>query len=169
RWAEIWKERLARSEPFILEWLRHPVDGDYWRSASLRPHYQQIECPVFLIAGWRDGYINAMLRTFVNLDCPKNLLAGPWTHQRPNASVPGPCIDHFNEMARFFLQHLAEVDTGFDADPPVRVYLQQDVEPDRTARVTPGHWREEDTFPGAGADTALLASAGIYTNRRHRE
>ena len=31
---------------------------------SLRPDYDRIECPVFLIAGWRDGYVNTMLRMF---------------------------------------------------------------------------------------------------------
>ena len=50
-WAEQWKSRLERNEPYLLKWMRHQTDGPYWRPASLRPGYERIECPVFLIAG----------------------------------------------------------------------------------------------------------------------
>src|SRR5580704_979485 len=46
RWAEQWRERLERSRPFHLQWLRHQVDSEYWRGASLRPNYDRIRCPV---------------------------------------------------------------------------------------------------------------------------
>ncbi len=37
RWAEQWKERLEKNEPYLLTWMKHQVDGPYWRAASLRP------------------------------------------------------------------------------------------------------------------------------------
>lgn len=167
KWAETWMERLKGSQPFQLQWLRHQTDADYWRGASLRPHYDRIECPVYLVGGWRDGYINAMLRMYQKLSCPKWLLVGPWPHYLPNTAVPGPCIDFVNEMARFFLHYLAGIDTGFGAQPGLTVYMQEDVKPSRTERITPGHWREEDAFPVKGAKpcTLYLAADGRLVNR----
>ncbi len=150
RWAELWKQRLEENEPYIPKWMKHQVDGPYWRGASLRPGYDRIRCPVFLIGGWRDGYANTMLRTYTKLKGPKKLLMGPWVHQRPNVSVPGPRIDHLNEVARFFAHWLSDEDTGIMKEPPVAVYMQEYAKPERTLDITPGHWRTEADFPVAG-------------------
>jgi putative CocE/NonD family hydrolase len=152
RWAEQWKERLEKNEPYLLTWMKHQVDGPYWRAASLRPDYHRIKCPVYLIGGWRDGYANTMLRTYTKLKVPKKLLMGPWVHQRPNSSVPGPRIDYLNEMARFFAHYLRDEDTGFMREPSVTTYMQEYAKPDRTLDVTPGSWRHEADFPAAGAE-----------------
>lgn len=151
KWAEKWKERLEKNEPYIPKWMHNQVDGPYWRSASLRPNYDRIQCPVYLIAGWRDGYVNAMLRTYEKLKVPRRIIIGPWVHQRPNASVPGPRIDYLNEVCRFFGECLGGEETGFMAEPPVTVYMQEYHTPDRTLDITPGHWRNEAEFPGKGS------------------
>jgi uncharacterized protein len=151
RWADLWKQRLEENEPYLLTWLKHQVDGPYWRAASLRPGYDRIQCPVFLIGGWRDGYANTMLRTYTKLKVPKKLLMGPWVHARPNVSVPGPRIDHLNEVVRFFAHWLRDEDTGVMKEPAVAVYVQEYAKPERTLDVTPGHWRNEEDFPAAGA------------------
>jgi putative CocE/NonD family hydrolase len=147
RWAELWKERLEKNEPYLLTWMKHQVDGPYWRAASLRPDYERIKCPVYLIGGWRDGYASAMLRMFFNLKVPKKLLMGPWVHQRPNSSVPGPRIDYLNEMARFFAHYLRDEDTGMMREPAITSYMQQYAKPDRTLDLTPGTWRHDASFP----------------------
>ena len=108
----LWSTRLEENEPYLLTWMKHQVDGPYWRGASLRPDYDRIECPVFLIAGWRDGYANTMLRMFTQLKAPKKLLVGPWVHMRPNVSIPGPRIDYLREVVRFFARHLRDEDDG---------------------------------------------------------
>src|SRR5262249_48277781 len=150
RWAELWKKRLEENEPYLLKWMKHQTDGPYWRGASLRPDYDRIKCPVFLIGGWRDGYANTMLRTYTKLKVPKKLLMGPWVHQRPNTSVPGPRINYLNEVVRFFAEHLNGDETGIMKEPPVTVYMQDYARPERTLDVTPGHWRNESQFPAAG-------------------
>ncbi len=150
KWAEMWKDRLEKNQPYLSTWMKHQVDGPYWRGASLRPGYDRIQCPVFLIAGWRDGYSNTMLRMYANLKVPTRLLMGPWVHQRPNVSVPGPRIDHLNEVARFFAYWLRDEDTGFMKEPAVNVYMQEYVKPDRTFDISPGHWRNEPGFPAPG-------------------
>lgn len=139
-WAEQWKSRLERNEPYLLQWMHHQTDGPYWRGASLRPGYERIECPVFLIAGWRDGYVNAMWRMYERLKCPKKLLIGPWVHTRPHTSSPGPRIDHLRETARFFHACLRPQPLPL-AQPNVVVYMQDYAPPQRTLDITPGRWR----------------------------
>ena len=147
RWAEIWKERLENNQPYLLEWMRHQVDGPYWRNGSLRPDYDRVQIPVYLIAGWHDGYANAMMRMYTRLKGPKKLLMGPWVHTQPHVSVPGPRIDWINEAARFFAHWLRNEDTGLMKEPPVVVYMQHPAKPDRRMDVIPGAWRSDSGFP----------------------
>ena len=150
-WAEMWKSRLENNQPYLLNWMKQQLDGKYWRGASLRPNYDRVKCPVFHIAGWHDGYVNAQLRTFVNTTkVPKKILIGPWVHQRPNVSVPGPRIDYLNEICRYFAFWLRGDATGIMDEPPVTVYMQEYTTPQRTLDVIPGHWRTEADFPAAG-------------------
>src|SRR5262249_36067550 len=117
RWAEAWRERLERSEPYLLKWMAHQTDGAYWRATPLRRGAGRIGRPGFLTAGWRDGYANAMLRMYERLKVPKKLLVGPWVHSRPNSSTPGPRIDYLDEEARFFAHWLRGEATGIMAEP----------------------------------------------------
>jgi hypothetical protein len=166
-WSDIWRERLEKNEPYLIKWLKNQLDNPYWHGASLRPEYDRIQCPVYVIAGWRDGYANAMMRVFQNITTPKKMLMGPWVHSRPHQSTPGPRIDHLNEMARFFAHYLRDEDTGFMDEPPVRVYMQEYTKPSRTLETTPGHWRNDtdiaplnSTAGGATEQTFYLRSGG---------
>ena len=150
RWAGMWKERLERSEPYLLNWIRHQTDGPYWRNGSLRPDYGRLQCPTFLIAGWHDGYVNAMLRLYTQLKVPKKLLAGPWVHSLPHSSMPGPRIDWMNEAVRFLAHWLRGEDTGIMKEPPVTFYMQEYTKPERTLDTIPGHWRHDADFPVSG-------------------
>lgn len=167
RWAELWQERLEKNQPYILSWMKRQVDGPYWRKASLRPAYDRIQCPVFLIGGWRDGYASAMLRTYTRLKVPKKLWMGPWVHTRPNTSVPGPRVDHLNEVVRFFAHWLRDENSGIMQELAVTVYMQESVRPERTLDVTPGQWRCERDFPLAGTKelTFYLQEDGKLSNQ----
>jgi putative CocE/NonD family hydrolase len=167
KWAEVWKDRLEKNEPYLLKWMKQQVDGPYWRGASLRPGYDRIQCPVFLIAGWRDGYPNPMLRMYTHLKAPKKLLMGPWVHQRANFSVPGPRIDYQNEVVRFFAHWLRDENTGIMKEPPVTVYLQEYAKPERTLDITPGHWRNDADFPPEGTTerTFYLQEGGVLAEK----
>ena len=95
KWSQMWEDHLATNAPYILQWLEHQSDGEYWRNGSLRDvrngktGYERIKVPVFMFGGWRDGYPNPLLRTFERLNVPKKLLAGPWNHWPPLLAVPG--------------------------------------------------------------------------------
>ena len=161
-WTEMWKLRLEKNEPYILQWMKHQVDSPYWRSGSLRPDYDRVQCPVFLIAGWHDGYASSMLRTYANLKAPKKLLAGPWCHTLPDSSMPGPRIEYMSEVSRFFAHWLRGEDTGIMQEPPLTFYMQEFAKPERTMDTIPGHWRNDANFPVPGTKelTFYLAEDG---------
>ena len=123
-WERIWEARLHGNEPWLLQWLRHQVDGPYWRSGSVRPDYARIRCPVFVIGGFRDGYVNAPLRLLHQCRVPVKVLIGPWPHQRPHIARPGPRIDWLHEARRWWDHWLKGIDTGVTVEPPVTLYVQ---------------------------------------------
>ena len=161
-WAEIWQQHLEEDTPYIIEWLAHQTDGPYWRPGSIRGRYEQIQCPVFMIGGWRDGYPNPPLRTFNELSVPKKLLMGPWNHARPNVAIPGPRIDYLREVVRWCDHWLKGEQNEVLDEAPVQIYMQAYDEPLATRTETSGYWRaERDLEPqGSEARHFMLCSEG---------
>ena len=152
----IWERHLAEDEPYLLAWLRHQVDGPYWRQGSVADIVERITCPAFLIGGWRDGYPNPPLRLFERLAGPKKLLVGPWDHRYPEVAIPGPRIDHLREVVRWLDHWCRGIDTGVMDEPPIVVYMQEagSVSPTRTE--TAGRWRAERSWPPEGASQRTM-------------
>jgi putative CocE/NonD family hydrolase len=146
RWAETWEEHL-QAEPWLLNWLENQTYNDYWKHGSLCENYAAVECAVYLIGGWRDGYTNCNLRTFAQLNCPKKVIVGPWLHSHPDVGVPGPRIDHLYEMVRFFDHWLKGIDNGVMDEPPITLYVQTYDEPIADRALTSGFWRHESEWP----------------------
>jgi putative CocE/NonD family hydrolase len=154
--AEVWEQHLASNEPWILEWLRHQVDGPYWRNGSVGDVADRIECPVFMIGGWRDGYTNPPLRLYSKLTVPRKILIGPWQHMLPDIAVPGPRIDYLHEVLRWFDHWCNGADTGILDEPPIVVYMQQPQAPVVDRLETDGEWRAEREWPAPGAQERTL-------------
>lgn len=152
-WAEVWEQHLAGDEPFLLTWMRHQADGEYWRHGSVGDIADAIRCPVFMIGGWGDGYRNTPLRLYEKLTVPKRVLIGPWNHAVPDAAVPGPRIDHIREVAQW-LDHWCGREGGDPGLDPAAVvvyeqHFEPPVNPDRVHQ--PGRWRAERSWPPVGA------------------
>ena len=155
-WAEVWEHHLAHDEPYLLKWYLHQTDGEYWRNGSVRDAPERIQCPAFLIGGWRDGYPNPPLRMFQALEVPCKALIGPWNHAMPDMAIPGPRIDYLHEVVRWLDYWCKGQDTGIMDEPPVVVYAQRYQTPDPDRLDTPGAWRAETGWPPPGARQATL-------------
>ncbi len=160
-WAAVWERHIADNEPYLLKWLEHQTDGPYWRNGSVGDG-RTIRCPVFLIGGWRDGYPNPPLRLFANLDVPKKVLIGPWNHAYPDAAIPGPRIDHLDEVVRWLDHWCKSIQNGVMDEPPIVVYLQRSEPPVVDRLDSKGEWRAETAWPIPGAieRTWELAAGG---------
>jgi uncharacterized protein len=154
-WLERWRERLERQPAWLLRWLREQTDGAYWHQGSLNRDYQAIECAVYAIGGWRDGYPSSPLRAFAHLKAPKKVLMGPWTHLLPHETFPGPKIDYFDEALRFFDYWLKGIDNGIMSEPPVTFYVQEHDKPAAMPDDWRGYWRTEGGWPQESQELQL--------------
>jgi|HigsolmetaAR201D_1030396.scaffolds.fasta_scaffold10820_2 putative CocE/NonD family hydrolase len=146
-WASEWKQRLEQT-PWLIEWLRHQTDGPYWRSGSLAPNYESIECAIFHIGGWADGYTNPVLRMQERcVNAPRKALIGPWVHSLPDSAYPGPNIDYLHEMVRFFDYWLKGIDNGVMDEPPLTIYRQEYTPPEAFPAHVNGAWHSEAAYP----------------------
>src|SRR5262245_18994233 len=74
---------------------------------------------------------------------------------------PGPRIDHWAEMARFFSATVRPDPKPLEG-PPIVTFMQASVAPSRTLENSPGAWRADDKFSAFGSHPAtyLLAPDG---------
>jgi uncharacterized protein len=147
RWREQWMERLRRAVPFPAHWMRHPWRDEFWRHGSVCEDYGRIACPVYAVGGWADGYSNAVPRLLEGLRVPRKGLIGPWAHVFPHDGVPGPAIGFLQEALRWWEHWLLGRDTGILAEPLLRVWMQDSVDPRPFHDERPGRWVAERAWP----------------------
>src|SRR3954451_9765433 len=153
-WKARWRERLDETPPWLLTWLRHQVDGPYWRQGSLAPEYDAIEAAIFHIAGWDDSYVDPAFR--MQERCvgarSRRMLVGNWVHSYPSDAYPGPNLDWLHELTRFFDRHLNDVENGWDDEPGVVWFEREYAPPAAFPARWPGRWRAASSFPVAGRE-----------------
>ena len=112
-WREAWRERLETLTPWIEHWLGHQRRDAYWKHGSVCEDYAAIECPVYAVGGFADGYTNAVPRLLAGLSGPRKGIIGPWAHAFPEDALPGPSIGFLQET-RALVRPLAEGDRHRD-------------------------------------------------------
>jgi uncharacterized protein len=162
RFSAIWAERLERSAPWSLGYIRNTLDGPYWRGQSLAPGYDRVQCAVLLIEGWADWYATEELRAFQRLSAPKKVLIGPWGHYyaEEKEALPGPRIDARLEYLKWFDHWLKGVDNGVMNEPPVAVFVRGWQAPSLLCLEDAGTWRNEATWPPARMRPATMYLSG---------
>lgn len=147
KWRDMWMKRLEESGFWIEEWHRHQRRDDFYKHGSICEDYSAIECPVYMVGGWADGYSNAVFRTVENLKAPCKGLVGPWAHKYPNFAKPGPRIGFLQECLRWWDYWLKGEETGIMDEPTVRVWMQDTVAPSPAYDERPGRWVAEENWP----------------------
>src|SRR5204862_3244826 len=115
----------------------------FWQHGSVCEDYGAIECPVYVVGGWADGYTNAVPRLLAGLTCPRKGLIGPWAHAYPEHGVPGPAIGFLQDCLRWWDYWLKDIDTGIMEEPPMRAWLVDAYRPAATHTLWPGRWISE--------------------------
>ncbi|MFP3908980.1 MAG: CocE/NonD family hydrolase [Archaeoglobaceae archaeon] len=145
RWREMWLERLEEGGLWLKTWLEHQRRDDYWKHASVSENYEKINCPVFAVSGWADGYSNTVFRLMENLKVPRKGLIGGWGHKYPHMGGPSPAINFLDEALRWWDRWLKGVQKGVENEPRLRVWMQDSVSPLSARR--PGRWVAEEEWP----------------------
>ncbi len=136
-------------EPWLVTWLARQQDGPYWQRASLRPGYDRLRIPAFLIGGWYDGYRDSVPRMLAAAAAPVRIMIGPWNHTFPHNAVPGPAVEWRADAVRWWDHWLKGAPNGIMSEPAVTAYIRHWHPPDPDLTEIPGHWRTEAAFPPA--------------------
>jgi uncharacterized protein len=144
------------SSPWFPLYLHQQRDGLFWRRASLRPRYDRMQIPAFLIGGFYDGYRDVIPRMMTNVKAPVKALLGPWNHTYPHDAVPGPAIEWREIAVRWWDRWLKGVENGIENEPRLAVYMRRWCAPDPTIEQIPGEWRNEKSWPPAGEKDRTL-------------
>ncbi|HEU0235340.1 MAG TPA: CocE/NonD family hydrolase [Candidatus Limnocylindrales bacterium] len=156
-WRDAWRDRLERTPPWLFEWLRHQVDGPYWRQGSLAPDYDAIEAAIFQVGGWMDSYIDPIFRMHERCTAPRRSLVGNWVHDLPDSAYPGPNVNWLPEMVRFLDEVLGPGKRAAPTDEPGFTWLERDyTAPETFPATTNGRWRATTAFPHPAASTTEL-------------
>lgn len=153
RWRKDWHRRMEGSGFWLEQWLSHQHRDDYWRHGSVNEHYDSVNIPVMAVSGWADGYSNAVFRLLSNLRGPRMGLIGPWGHKYPHQGQPGPAIDFLNEARRWWDRWLKGIESGIDAEPMLRAWMQDTAPPDTNLRIRRGRWVGEPSWPSPSIRT----------------
>lgn len=82
------RDRFDR-EPWFFTYLRHQLDGPFWRQRSQRFRPGALKIPAYMIGGLWDFYRDAPLRVLASAPVVK-VEIGPWNHDWPDVGEPGP-------------------------------------------------------------------------------
>ncbi|MEX2421775.1 MAG: CocE/NonD family hydrolase [Actinomycetota bacterium] len=164
-WRDAWERRVASYTPWLLDQLEHQTYDAFWKHGSLREDFGAITAPTMLVTGWADGYTNIALRGMAELECPRRLLAGPWSHADVETSRPGPNIDLVVEMARWWDRWLKGVDNGVDREPPIVVFVRRPTPPAWDLPIYRGEWRFEAGWPIERGGERALSLETARSNR----
>jgi putative CocE/NonD family hydrolase len=173
RWRAMWLERLNNLPLFLETWLRHQWRDGYWKHGSVCEDYSAIQCPVYAVGGWTDGYTNAIPRLLSNLTVPRKGLIGPWAHGYPHTARPGPQMGFLQDALRWWDHWLKGIDTGMMNEPMLRAWMTESVKPAPYHETLPGRWIAEPSWPPPGiavhrlflADDGLRADSARLTPR----
>lgn len=150
-WAALWRRRLTATPAVITDWLRHRSFDAFWQRGSVCLDYSAIQCPVYMVAGWQDAYVNFVERLLGALDVPVKALIGPWGHTYPHMARP-QSVDWAAEEVRWWRQWLLEEDTGIMREPRLHLFMAEATARQCLPEPVPGRWLADDEWPAAGAE-----------------
>lgn len=156
RWRTMWMERLKNARPTFIDWLTHQRRDEFWKHGSICEDYGAIDCAVYAVGGWADGYSDAVFRLLSNLKAPRRGLIGPWGHKYPHEGVPGPAIGFLQECLRWWDHWLKGKNTGIMQEPMLRTWMQDWVEPAAHYDERPGHWVADPSWPSPYVTSQLF-------------
>jgi hypothetical protein len=164
-WMDQWLERLEQTPQWLPDWIARQERDAFWEHGSPCEDYTAIRCPTLLIGGWLDPYVDGILALAEHLEAERRVIVGPWGHFRPATGEPGPTLDHFAELERWFGRWLRDDSNGVDDDPFMRVFVRTAPPGAPADGSVTGVWRAETSWPVAGAAEVVLhlADGGLGT------
>ncbi len=149
-WQEMWRTRIENADFWFKNWGAHQARDAYWSATSVRDHYADVGVPVFILAGWQDGYKNPVEHVVRGLAAEgKEVsgLIGAWGHKYPFNGYPGPRLDWLDYILTHWWDRWlkGKPPPVENAWPQLSVWLGASKEPSRSAcDDETGKWVAED-------------------------
>jgi putative CocE/NonD family hydrolase len=157
RWRAMMFDRLENSGLWIRNWMEHQRRDAFWKHGSVCENYADIQCAVYAVGGWVDGYSNAIPRLMAGLRCPRKAMIGQWGHRYPHQATPGPAVGFLQEAVRWWDHWLKGVDNGIMDEPSLRIWMQDSVPPRSFYETLPGRWVAEAQWPPTSTTSRRFA------------
>lgn len=138
--------------PEVFDHIRANTNSDYWRTMSIRGHYEAFHVSAQFTGGWYDVFLKSTIESFLRMrEAGKDatLTIGPWTHSNQSHAVGDVNFglaansmllnfqdDPTTRHQRWFDAKLKDVVSGLDSEPPVRIFV-----------MGTNRWRSEPTWP----------------------
>lgn len=165
RWREMWIHRMENMRPPLADWMAHMNRDEFWKHGSVCENYDDIQCAVFAVTGWTDGYSDPVLRLMENLSVPRKGMIGSWTHMYPNWGKPGPEMGFLQECMRWWRHWLLDEQTGIMDEPTLRLFVGKDFKPHPRYPEIGGRWVGLPGWPHEGeAQSFYLADRNLSTS-----
>ncbi|MBV7329867.1 CocE/NonD family hydrolase [Chloroflexi bacterium TSY] len=152
RWRDLWRQRLEQTPPFVEAWFERQRRDAFWKHGSVCEDFAAIECAVYAVGGWADGYTNAVPRLLEGLSAPKKGLIGPWAHNFPENSAPMPAIGFLQESVRWWDHWLKGIDSGIMDEPMLRSWIQESYTPSPNRAISEGYWVVDPSWPSPNVE-----------------
>lgn len=159
--------------PWMASILQHQRNDAFWQQRSLSPRWDRLDCPVFLVGGWYDGYHECVFRLLEHLRVPVEACIGPWSHVLPHMGGPGPAIDWLKLAGDWWDRWLRDPSAGSPSttassspegkqvgQPPwrkVQIFTRHWHEPGPAAAEISGSWQTTRTWPLPTEDSVELS------------
>ena len=166
-WRDLWLKRIRSAPHYLVHWLEHQREDDYWRERSVGAEYSAIKIPVYAVSGHADCWPNTVARLLENLQSPTRGLQGAWCHRYPHLGIPGPQIGFLQDAKRWFDEWLKNESTGIMDEDAYQVYMQDSVPPKKFYENRPGKWVSEPSWPSPYVEVEpLFLGDGILTKSK---
>ena len=147
KWHDMWRERLESNSVPLISWLKHQQRDEFWQHGSVCEDYDAIDCAVYAVGGWTDGYTDAIFRLMEHLKGPRRALVGPWTHVYPHFGFPGPAIGFLQDALRWWGRWLKQDNNGIDKEPMLNIWMQKNFKADASDPTVEGDWFGLENWP----------------------
>lgn len=150
---------VAELAPYVLDWISHATNDDYWRKVSVEERHDRVAVPALNIGGWYDIFQAGTIRNFVGLRRNgatasardgTRLIMGPWAHSWPTEQAAGLIdfgvqssqgwtpmqYDLEGDIFAFLDRWLAGDAPSADDGPPIRLFTMGE-----------NRWRSETAWP----------------------
>ncbi len=155
----------------ITEMKKRVLMDDEWKRTDLIHHLNNIDIPIYNVAGWYDIFVEGGLKNFMYLQNKgrdgargnQKIMIGPFGHGQLSGDLAYPDSGSLggngDDAVRWFDYWLKGIDNGIMGEPAVKYYMMADAKKDDCS--DKNRWMEAATWPPESTPTKFYLYEGL--------